>query len=287
MGLLTRSIESLYNGVSQQPATIRLPNQCEEQINAWGTVVDGLRKRAPTIHIAEVSPTKLEGAHLHSIDRDVNEKYDVVVSNGSIQVFDQTGNSHTVSYPAGKTYLTVPAGSTAEETFSLVTVADFTFIVNKSVTVKMAALDADTQPQNPSYWWLNRSQQGSSTGAQQLQYPPNSAISGYAGVVQSFNDLPDTASVGALYEIQGTADDNFSTYYVIRGAGVWNECRKPRTSSTTPRCRTRSCDSVTARSCSRRSHGHHGASVTTTPTRTHRSSAARSATCSSTRTACA
>lgn len=227
MGLLSRSIESLYNGVSQQPATIRLPNQCEEQINAWGTVVDGLRKRAPTIHIAQVSPTKLAGAHLHSIDRDVDEKYDVVVSNGNVQVFDKTGNAHTVSFPAGKTYLNVPAGKTAEETFALVTVADFTFIVNKSVTVKMAALNADTAAQNPSYWWLNRSQQGDGTGAQQLQYPPNQPISGYAGVVQSFQDLPENASVGALYQIQGTADDNFASYYVIRGAGVWNECRKP------------------------------------------------------------
>lgn len=45
MALITHTIPSLMNGVSQQPTSIRLSNQCEEQINATCRVADGLSKR--------------------------------------------------------------------------------------------------------------------------------------------------------------------------------------------------------------------------------------------------
>lgn len=47
MSLVNFTIPNLTNGVSQQPATIRLPNQGEEQINANCRVTDGLSKRQP------------------------------------------------------------------------------------------------------------------------------------------------------------------------------------------------------------------------------------------------
>lgn len=227
MGLVTRPIQSLYNGVSQQPATIRLDSQCEEQINAWGTVVDGVRKRPPSVHVQRLTSAPIEGAHLHKINRDADEKYDVIVTSDNIRVFDKDGNERTVAFPAGKSYLSLPTGAVAESSFALETVADFTFVVNKTKTVQMAAKDADLTPQNAEYWWLNRSQSTGGSGAQQLQYPPNVALGGYAGVVQSFDDLPQSAPVGAYYMIQGTQDSGFATYYVVRGAGVWDECRGP------------------------------------------------------------
>lgn len=48
MSLVTFTIPNLTNGVSQQPVTIRLPNQGEEQINSNCRVTDGLSKRSPT-----------------------------------------------------------------------------------------------------------------------------------------------------------------------------------------------------------------------------------------------
>jgi hypothetical protein len=47
MALLTHTIPNLMNGVSQQPVTIRLANQAEEQINGTCRVSDGLSKRLP------------------------------------------------------------------------------------------------------------------------------------------------------------------------------------------------------------------------------------------------
>lgn len=45
MALVTFTIPNLTNGVSQQPVTVRLPNQGQEQINSNCRVTDGLSKR--------------------------------------------------------------------------------------------------------------------------------------------------------------------------------------------------------------------------------------------------
>ncbi len=45
--LVSDSVPSLINGVSQQPPSLRLPSQVGEQINAHSSEVDGLRKRPP------------------------------------------------------------------------------------------------------------------------------------------------------------------------------------------------------------------------------------------------
>lgn len=45
MALTDFTIPNLYNGVSQQPITIRLPNQLDEQINGYSSISNGLTKR--------------------------------------------------------------------------------------------------------------------------------------------------------------------------------------------------------------------------------------------------
>ena len=54
MALISTSVPSLIGGVSQQPASIRLPNQCETQENSMAPVLKGLTKRHPTEHVAEL-----------------------------------------------------------------------------------------------------------------------------------------------------------------------------------------------------------------------------------------
>tara|TARA_R100000541_G_scaffold2884_1_gene9437 strand:+ start:473 stop:3106 length:2634 start_codon:yes stop_codon:yes gene_type:complete len=48
MSLVSKSIPNLINGVSQQPAALRLESQGEVQENGFSDVVDGLKKRPPT-----------------------------------------------------------------------------------------------------------------------------------------------------------------------------------------------------------------------------------------------
>ena len=86
MPLITRSIPNLIGGVSQQPEVLRLENQGSVQENGFSGVVEGLKKRPPTNHIAKISNSALNNAFIHTINRDVNERYVVVITNGNIAV---------------------------------------------------------------------------------------------------------------------------------------------------------------------------------------------------------
>lgn len=134
MALINRSIPNLYQGVSQQSASMRLPTQCEEQINAFSSIVEGLKKRPPTKHLAKLSDNSHLDVFVHIINRDIAERYIVIIANGTLKVFDFQGNKKTVKFPKGKAYLT---HAVPREGFSAVTVADYTFIVNKSVKALM------------------------------------------------------------------------------------------------------------------------------------------------------
>jgi hypothetical protein len=133
MGLVNRSIPNLYNGVSQQPPSLRLTSQASEQINGLSSVVFGLSKRPNTRHIAKLSTDTHEDSFVHTINRDATEKYKVVITNGSLKVYDINGVEKIVSFPDGSTYLNATDPLTS---FACVTVADYTFIVNKTVTAQ-------------------------------------------------------------------------------------------------------------------------------------------------------
>lgn len=133
MSLIGKSIPNLINGVSQQPPEVRLPSQGDEQINMLSSVVDGLKRRPGTRHIARLLETNAAGAFVHVYNRDRFEKYIVVVINGDIRVFDFEGNERTVNKPNGLNYL---ASQTASESIKAVTVADYTFLLNKEIVTR-------------------------------------------------------------------------------------------------------------------------------------------------------
>lgn len=141
--LISSTIPNFVNGVSQQPFTLRLNSQGEVQENGLSTVSQGLKKRPPTKHIKKILPTALDNAYVHTINRDLSEQYVVVITNGDLKVFDVLGNEKTVHFPEGKAYLTSTSPSTE---FSATTVADYTFIANKTVVVKQNTLATPARP---------------------------------------------------------------------------------------------------------------------------------------------
>ena len=151
MALVSTSIPNLVNGVSQQPYALRLASQCEIQENAHSSVVEGLRKRPPSRFKGRVRSTPVaEGSvYTHVIDRDQNEKYIVVIQNGYLQVFDLNGNEKPVHAPNGWGYLGAAEPATS---FSVVTVADYTFIVNKTITVQKSGQMLATRPWEALCW---------------------------------------------------------------------------------------------------------------------------------------
>lgn len=150
--LISNSIPNLLNGVSQQPDTVKLPNQATIQENALSDIITGLGKRPPTEHIAKLNTDTLTNSKVHIINRDQNEQYAVLVNNQSIKVYDLQGNNKTVVTPDGLSYLT---SSAPQEDFNLVTVADYTFIVNKTKTTAMSGSASTTRPDEALFYVKN------------------------------------------------------------------------------------------------------------------------------------
>ena len=84
MPLLVNSVPNLAQGVSQQPDNLRFPGQCDEQINAWATVVEGLVKRPPTNYKKKLQSATTDSDKLftHFVKRSEQNKYCVAVSLG-------------------------------------------------------------------------------------------------------------------------------------------------------------------------------------------------------------
>ena len=135
MGMISSAIPNLVQGISQQSPALRLSAQAELQVNAFPSLVEGLHKRPPLEFVAVMSGSETTGPFTHLINRDVNERYFVFInSSNQIVIYDLAGNSKTVTYPDGTSYLNSSAPSTD---FRAVTVADYTFIVNSTQTVAM------------------------------------------------------------------------------------------------------------------------------------------------------
>ena len=152
MPLVSRTIPNLVQGVSQQPEILRLSSQASEQINGFSSVVEGLKKRPPTNHIAKISNTGFTNAFLHTINRDTTERYIVVIENGSLRVFDTDGTEKTVVNQTNAiNYLT---SANPRSDFVCVTVADYTFVLNKNIQVAMGSATSPAKIEQAVYTCL-------------------------------------------------------------------------------------------------------------------------------------
>ena len=157
MALVSKNIPNLINGVSQQPAALRLESQGEVQENGFSDVVDGLKKRPPTKFLKKLvkidntqwdSPfslynytdmttplteTELTNAFFHTYKRSDNIQYQVVITADKvIRVYDIAGS---LRYESG-------VGSWE---------ADGTFISNDGTGTEYANDNTDYLPSDTSY----------------------------------------------------------------------------------------------------------------------------------------
>lgn len=73
------SIDSLIQGVSQQPPHLRLVGQGEEQINGWSSPVEGLCKRNPMRLVEKFLPTPVTDFYLQMMNVISGERYGVML----------------------------------------------------------------------------------------------------------------------------------------------------------------------------------------------------------------
>ncbi len=172
----------------------------------YSSVADGIVPRPPSLTLGKIAATTLGSVYHHTIDRTDTEQFNVVIKNGSIEVYDMTGTAMTVTYPAGTGYL---ASTDPKTDFEAITIKDYTFILNKSIVVGQNTITPGT----------------------------------LTGSAQEFSSLQDiaaatSAAVGTIYEIEGDDTDAFDSYFVIKtvndaddDADTWEETLDPSATS--------------------------------------------------------
>lgn len=144
MPLINTSLPNLIQGVSQQPDSARYDGQCELQENALSSIVDGLRKRPNTKHVAKIlDEAIIAESYIHFINRSETERYVAVYSEQKLRIFnlnngteatiaDTTVSASGVTGGVNVSYLN---STTPRTSLEFMTVADFTFLLNKDTTV--------------------------------------------------------------------------------------------------------------------------------------------------------
>lgn len=156
MPLVAQSTSSYKGGVSQQPDIVRFPDQLTQQINGFSSQVQGLQKRPPTKHIKRLGD-KIDGSasKFHIINRDENEQYLLEMCNRQLKVWDLNGNPKTVNINDDAAYLEV---QDPNDDFRAVTVADYTFILNRNKTVQMDTAETSNTGNDTALVYIKNAQ---------------------------------------------------------------------------------------------------------------------------------
>jgi len=74
-GPVQGNLDTLIQGVSQQPSHLRVIGQADEQINGWSSPVEGIGKRNPMRYIARIADTTVDNFFLDMMDVQEGEQY--------------------------------------------------------------------------------------------------------------------------------------------------------------------------------------------------------------------
>lgn len=135
-GSLGRQIQ----GISQQPAAVRLDGQCSDMVNMIPDVVDGTKTRMGSTHIARLMDSGDDTMATHHYRRgDGDEEYFFILKKGAVpEIYDKKGQKCVVSsQDAPMTYLSNVV--TPREDVQFMTIADVTFMLNRRKVVKARA----------------------------------------------------------------------------------------------------------------------------------------------------
>ena len=150
MPLITTSVPNLIQGVSQQPDAVRFAGQGDEQENALSSVVDGLKKRPNTRHVAQLLTTAISNnSFTHFIDRDSNEKYVIIHDGTHLRAFNiLTGEPCTINGSDSAAISTTDYLRCTDPIHDInaLTISDVTFLNNKK---KKVTERLEKSPPNP------------------------------------------------------------------------------------------------------------------------------------------
>lgn len=159
MGLVNQTLPGLYGGVSQQAPELRHDTQVSEMVNCYPTIIGGVQKRPPTV-VAYNDDTFPTDSFIYAYDRGAgSEQYIIAInSEGQYRFFDVTLNSW-INLWTTHSYLTIPIGAKAKDSFAMSTAGDTTFVVNKTIDCALSTTTDDNDDPDwdtTFYYWVKR-----------------------------------------------------------------------------------------------------------------------------------
>jgi len=150
MPLVNTSIPNLAQGVSQQPDNLRFAGQHEAQENMLSSVIDGLRKRPFTEFVGELGDGDLDpNSFVHLINRDSSNRHLLVIEPSSTapKIYDTADgsliNTYAASTGTGTPNIAYINEANPRENLRALTVADTTYILNKTQTISALGTNSD------------------------------------------------------------------------------------------------------------------------------------------------
>lgn len=227
MANITTSVPNLIQGVSQQSPRVRIPGQCEDQLNALPTVTKGLTKRPPARLIKKLTDANVfnKGDMVHFIERSATERYVVVIEHrsqsdrqGVLRAFNvDTGDEATIEgvtggYNINNNYLQLKAtddtlfpASDSHKLLKARTLGDSTFILNTTKTVAKGTEKSEALDKTRALVFIKQGDYGKKYG---LKFRDTGSFSG-AG-----------ATFNVTWEIERERDRRNGTFYSYRIASV-------------------------------------------------------------------
>lgn len=159
MGRLSEYVEAPYQGVSQAASQIRLPTQAQTMDGTWAAIPSGLTKRPPFDWVTTLVGLDTDNLHEAYIKRSYGEFLLVISKEADDDIVprlydlgDPSGVPLTVTIsPDAQAYLETGNPEPPVDYRSL-TVEDYTFILNRKVTVANVATTSPARPFEGMLW---------------------------------------------------------------------------------------------------------------------------------------
>jgi len=144
--LISKTISSLINGVTRQPAALRLSSQAQEQLNMFSTVATGPTRRPPIFHVAKLNMTVPSTVpFIHLMDRDATTKHLVVITGAGAGANPKIFSAIDGSLKTLTNALTTAQMTAANprQDYRAISVADYTYLVNKNITPALGTIASE------------------------------------------------------------------------------------------------------------------------------------------------
>jgi hypothetical protein len=157
--LVQANVDSLTQGISQQPAHLRQVGQAEKQVNAWSSPVEGLTKRRPSKYVARVNSSPVTDFFMEFMQVTSGETYSLMLypdgagmklqlmNSGAAPAIDVHGTGLSVSASPGavdvaaSSYL-YNSGSDFSDKYVFINSGPLGLMLNRE---KVTAMDAATK----------------------------------------------------------------------------------------------------------------------------------------------